>query len=182
MKISKKTQIISAVIILTIFWGLAYAWPQQTLRREANNPQIAIAQEAAVSASQLNVPNFLIKNPDKIDIKQSALPYLIIFDENKKVILSTAMLGTQDPVPPLGILDYAKKHGIDKVTWQPAPNVRQAIVALPYSGKYSGWVVAGRSLAKTEKAEDLFFKIAFFGWAISMLVAIAVIVFKRKKK
>lgn len=182
MKLSKKTKFILALIVLTFFWVLVYAIPQQALRRAANHPQIEMAKEAATAVGQLDVPPYLIKNPGKVDIASSSLPYLIVFDENKKVILSTAVLGTQDPVPPLGVLSYAQKHQIDKVTWQPKPGVRQAIVAMPYNGKYSGFVVAGRSLTSTEKKEDLFFKLAFWGWVISIFLLLASMVFKKRKK
>lgn len=170
MKLKTSTKIFLIIVALTFFWGLAYAIPQQILRRGANNPQTQIAKASALSVAQGEVPDFLVKNPKQVDIGQSALPYLIIFDQDKKVMASTAILGTQNPLPPLGVLDYAKKHGVDRVTWQPVPGVRQALVAMPYSGKYAGFVVSGRSLAQTEQKEDLAFKIDFWGWIISMII------------
>ena len=181
MKI-KTWQLILGLVLLTFIWGLAYVIPQQILRRGANDPQLEIARESAGSMAEGEVPDFLLKNPNKVDIAKSDQPYLIIFDSNKKVMASTAVWGTQDPVPPLGVLDYAKKHGVDKVTWAPASGVRQAIVALPFNGKHSGYVVVGRNLVPTEKKEDWAFKFAFSGWIVSIIAVISLLSVKNRKR
>jgi hypothetical protein len=51
----------------------------------------------------------------------------------------------------MGVLDYVRKNGQDRVTWQPAPGVRMATVVVPYK---NGFVMAGRSLTEVEKRES----------------------------
>jgi len=52
------------------------------------------------------------------------------------------------PVYPTGVMDYVRKNGQDRVTWQPEVGIRMATVVVPYN---NGFVLAGRSLTEIEK-------------------------------
>jgi hypothetical protein len=70
--------------------------------------------------------------------------------------------------PPSGVFAYVRDHGEDMISWQPAAGVRSAIVVDSF---YGGFVVAGRSLTGTERAESALGLWAIFGWAAAVLLA-----------
>jgi hypothetical protein len=61
------------------------------------------------------------------------------------------VLDGKTPLPPLGVLDSVRRSGEDRITWQPAPGVRQAIVVTRFQ---HGFVLAGRSLRLVEQRES----------------------------
>jgi hypothetical protein len=60
---------------------------------------------------------------------------------------------------------------VNRLTWQPEPGVRQALVVIP-AGDY--FVVAGRSLAYIEEQESALTKRALIGWAGTMLAVLII--------
>ena len=153
---------LSFLIFMTI-----YAAVQQDLRQNANDPQIQIAEHAAVALeSGQQIPSLDVS----VDIGKSLSPFVIIYDEFGKVLTSNGVLDDKVPVPPLGVLENAKIKGENRVTWQPSINVRIAAVVTHFSGKQSGFVLAGRSLREVEKREDQTFKFAAAGWLLSVFV------------
>jgi hypothetical protein len=141
-------------IILTGLCGLSYAAMQQVLRQSANDPQIQLAEDAASKLAggqplQIVVPN------EKVDIASSLAPYLIVFDANGNPIAASGQLDGQAPSIPNGIFNYVKQNGEDRLTWQPRPGVRSAIVVTQFKGTTtSGFVLAGRSLREVEIRES----------------------------
>jgi hypothetical protein len=72
-----------------------------------------------------------------------------VFAADGALLASSARLDGATPSPPRGVLAAARSAGTNRVTWQPAPGVRMAsvAVALP-DGRV---VVAGHSLRETEE-------------------------------
>lgn len=127
--------------------GLVYLAAQQSLRANANDPQIQMAEDAASALNNGAAPEALTP-ATKVDISTSLAPFLVIFDESGNVLASSATLHGQNPSVPMGILDYVKQNGEDRVTWEPESGVRIAAV-IAKSDK--GLALAGRSLRETEK-------------------------------
>lgn len=150
-----------AVAISAIYFAV-YVITQQTIRVSANDPQIAlseyIANEIAVGR---NAENFL---PFHTELSQSISPFVIIYDGDGHVILSTATLYGEMPQVPEGVLMYAKTNTQNRITWQPQKGIREAIVVTYFKGKTSGYILAGRSLRETEKREDMALKLSALGW------------------
>jgi len=153
----------------TILTGLVYATVQQSLRQSANDPQIQIAEDIATQLDNGRDASSL-DSQNKTDIAKGLGPYIIIYDDQGKPLASTALLDGQIPVVPFGVLQNAKVHGENRVTWQPQAQVRSAIVAVPFTGKQSGYVVAGRSLRETEIREHFVFKAALLSWLLLLAV------------
>jgi len=129
--------------------ALVYLTVQQSLRMGANDPQIQMAEDAA---SMLNAGAGVesVVPANKVEIADSVAPFVIVFDDTGKVLASSATLHGTVPAYPAGVLDYVRKKGQDRVTWQPEAGVRMATVVEPYK---HGFVMAGRSLAEVEKRE-----------------------------
>jgi hypothetical protein len=141
--------VLAAVIVLGV--GGALVLGQQVLRQSANHPQVEIARAAVSRLDAGEKPNAVLPaNP--VDIGRSADPYLIVVDTQGTLLASSASLNGEVVLPPSGVFDYVRAHGEDRITWQPAPYVRSAIVVDAYKG---GFVVAGRSLSDTERTVDL---------------------------
>jgi len=133
--------------------GFCYTAVQQSLRMSANDPQIWLAGDAArVLARGGEMKTVLPTNV--IDISESLSPYIAIFDNDDKLIASGATLHEEPIAPPHGVFEYAKKFGENRFTWQPEPEIRQAVVLVHFNGKNSGFVMSGRSLNETENRID----------------------------
>ncbi len=137
-----------AVIALA---GLVYLAVQQDLRQSANDPQIQMAEDeaAALAANVEFVPGNKV-----VDIGQSLAPYLVIFDDAGNPMVGTGLLHGALPQLPKGVFDHTKAFGEDRLTWQPEPGVRSAIVVVRTNGTHPGFVMAGRSLREVEVRED----------------------------
>ena len=130
--------------------ALVYLTVQQSLRMGANDPQIQMAEDAASNLnSGASVESVVPSN--KVEIANSLAPFLMVFDDSGKVLASSATLHGVVPTYPLGVLDYTRQNGQDRVTWQPEVGVRMATVVARYN---NGFVLAGRSLREVEKRES----------------------------
>jgi hypothetical protein len=146
-------QWIPLALVITAMCGLMYLTVQQLLRQGANDPQIQMAEDAAVALSGgAAVDSILPAN--QVDLSKSIAPFLVIYSRTGVPVASSGLLDGQMPYIPLGIFDYVQKNGQDRVTWQPEANVRIAAVVVEYSGDEPGFVLAGRSLREAE-ARDL---------------------------
>ena len=176
-----KTWLPLAAIII-IFSGLIYAAVQQTYRQNANDPQIQIAEDIADAISQGLAPPQGIVSPTapQTDLKKSLSTFLIIYDDAGKIIASSAILDGKNPEYPKGVLDYVKKHGEDRVTWQPVPAVRMATVVTRYSGKQSGFVMVGRSLRETEKRVERLTLMTSVATAAALVISLLLIFLFKK--
>lgn len=162
-------------VVITALCGLVYLVEQQSLRINANDPQIQMAEDAAAALTKgASVESILPSG--QVNIASSLAPFVIIFDDSGKPVASSALLHDQIPSYPTGVFDYVRKNGEDRVTWQPEPGVRIASVVVAYSGTLNGFVMAGRSLRETEKRVDLVGSYVLFAWILTMLTSLIVVV------
>ena len=153
---------------LTLIFGAMYGISQQVLRQSANDPQIQIAEDAAAAINAAEPVSFF-NSQAKTDIGKSLTPYLVIYDANGAVVASTGQLNGVSPTLPRGVLQSSLASGESRLTWQPQPDVRSAIVVIPVKGIFNGFVMVGRSLREVEKREDQIGKIAFSAWFVSLV-------------
>lgn len=181
--------------LITLFCGLAYASAQQVLRQEANDPQIQIAED---TASVLNTG----KNPvdiipkDSVHVNSSLSPFVMVFDNNGKLLASNADIKNAASTPPQEVFDadYITKDLVtlkkqlagesspgEKIfTWQPAPGLRLASVLVKYN---DGFVLSGRSLRLTEGRTQQMFGMAFLVWVLGIgATSVAFFLSSRLKK
>jgi hypothetical protein len=163
---------ISTVLALAL-----YAIPQQVLRQGANDPQIAMAGDAAARLEQGQPPSEAIPAGSVVDMARSLSPFVIAYDDGGTPLASQAQLNGQTPVPPHGVFDYVRAHGEERFSWQPlnrnGQRVRIAAVVERVGGAHPGFVIAGRSLREVEMREEQVLRMAQLAW-VAMLGLIVV--------
>jgi hypothetical protein len=151
---------------------LLYAALQQDLRLGADDPQVALARATADRLDAGSPPSALVSN-DQADLSRSLDPFVLVFDAGGRLLASSVTVQGQPPDYPAGVFDSARARGETRVTWQPAPGVRSATVAVPWRG---GYVVAGRSLLLTEEHIDQIGVLIAAGWLGTLaLIALAAV-------
>jgi hypothetical protein len=155
-----------AAAAVTVLFGGGYVAAQQSVRHAADHPQIEMARDA-IGKLQAGASPESVLPKTTIDLARSKDPYLIVIDPGGKVLATSATLAGQRVIPPAGVFEYVRTHGEDVISWQPAPEVRSAIVV---DGWEQGFVVAGRSLVDTENLESSLLDWTLGGWLVAMLV------------
>jgi hypothetical protein len=151
----------------TVILFIVYAAVQQDYRQSANFPPMQIAEDAAQSLEQEYVPAAVVPRT-VIDVSKSLSPFVMVFDEQGKVLESSMKMSSELPVPPTGVFDYVRARGEDILTWQPMPGVRLASVMVHLSGSHQGFVLSGHSLRAVEDQIQRLGLIVLTGWAMMM--------------
>lgn len=160
-------------ITLSIVCLLVYVSVQQALRQSANDPQIQMAEDAAAELEKGTPAKEII--PEKtVDISKSLTPYVIVYDGTGVPITGSGNLDGQLPILPEGVLDFAKNNGKDKITWQPRPGVRSAIVVARYRGENPGYVMVGRSLREVEIRTSQLQLITILAWLAGLFATLII--------
>lgn len=159
-----------AILATAIAW-LPYAIGQQVLRQSANDPQIQMAQDAAAKLEDGQQIQQVVP-AEKVNIAKSLAPYIIIFDANGKPVASSAQLNGQTPTIPAGVFDDVRQTGEDRITWQPQPDVRSAIVVTQFKGPTSGFVLVGRSLREVEQRENGIMLLSLLAWPTLLITTL----------
>jgi hypothetical protein len=161
-------------VAVTLVLGISYVFVQQSYRQGANDPQIAMARDAAASLAAGTAAGALVPS-GTVDPSKSLSPFLIVVGADGKVVASSMVLGTSSPLPPAGVLDAAKASGENRVTWQPRADARIAAVVVPVAGGPGGWVVAGRSLHVVEEREDTLTQMAGLGLVGTLVLTLGAV-------
>jgi hypothetical protein len=155
--------LIPVAVGLTLVMASNYMNNQQILRLSANEPQGYMADAVMARLATGLLPEKAAEG-DTVAIESSSAPYVVIYDSYGHPVAGTGLLHGSLPQIPLGIFDLARTQP-NRLTWQPEPGVRQAIVVKPASG---GFVMAGRSLQYVEHQENSLLLRAAIGWLITM--------------
>ena len=169
-----------AVAMSRCWRDLSYLSVQQSYRMGANDPQIQMAEDGASALAAAEAPNQTaqaIVPAVEVDIAQSLAPYVIVFDANGKALAANAVLHGQVPNVPSGVFDFVRQHGEDRISYQPEPGVRSAVVVAAVNGGRDGFVLAGRSLREVEKRVDQLTQITGLLWAAAMAASLALVGF-----
>ncbi len=170
-----------AALVVTLLCGLVYATVQQSFRASANDPQIQLAEDAATRLSHGTPPQAVVSGA-KLDMARSLSPFLIVFDDAGQPVASSVQLNGATPVPPRGVLDYARQNGQNSLTWQPRPGVRHATVIARFSGERSGFVLAGRSLREVENRVANLVRMVGVVWVLALVVTLAGSFLREKRR
>lgn len=167
---------IPLALTITLLCGLIYGVGQQIYRTSVNDPQIQLSEEIAKGLSNGQDAQQLKSTP--IDIAQSLTPFIIVYDQTAKPLIATGQLDGRIPSIPPGVLEYARIHGQNRITWQPKEGVRTAIIVTSYHGvKNAGFVLVGRSLRETEKREAQLMHLVLLGWIFTLVGSLVATIF-----
>jgi len=144
---------LSLAFCLTVLAGLVYVTVQQNFRQGANDPQIQMAEDAAIQL-QDGAQAQTVVGGGKVDMSRSLAPFLIVYDATGHVLASSAQLNGAVPDMPPGVFDSVRASGEDRLTWQPQEGVREAAIVTQFGGNHPGFVLAGRSLREVEDRES----------------------------
>ena len=127
--------------------GCAYVVGQQVVRQDANGPAAAIATEAVIAmGTEGQSAQEVVAG--KTDVSSSLLPFVMIYDDNKNLIATSAGYGSEQYQFPVSALSTVSDSHDNRVTWQPQPGLRFATVAIKYR---DGYVVGAVSLREPER-------------------------------
>lgn len=163
---------------------VCYAGIQQNYRQSLNDPQIQMAEDGAAILRGGGVPAQLVDRTIPKDIGGSLAPWLAVYDASGTPLEADAVLDNAPPRPPAGIFDVTRKglppivgHHLtigypsneNRLSWQPSPGVRQAIVIVWVPEKQQ-FVVAGRNMREVESRTRNLGMTFFLGW-LALMVA-----------
>ncbi len=158
-------------VALTLIFLTIYTAVQQSLRQSANDPQIQMAEDAAAALNGGMQPMNVV-GTGGVDMAQSLAPFMIVYDASGKVLAASGKLNGVPPVLPPGVYKHVQNHGEDRITWQPQNGVRIAAVIVPFSGRQSGYVLAGHSLREVEKRENNLFLQTALAWIVTLIITL----------
>lgn len=173
---------------LTGVFGFAYLVGQQGYRQSMNDPQIQMAEDAAGSLSRDNTPaNVVPRGVASINIANDLAPWITVYDASGTPLESDAVLDGAPPRMPAGLLDtstwsaqktWQSPFGLEtRVTWQPRPNIRQAVVLVQFAPPYGkeGFVAVGRSMSAIEERIINLTELAAVAWGATIIATFAAI-------
>ncbi len=148
----------------TLVIGTSYAMVQQSTRLAANDQPLATAQTVKHQLDNGSSPTDIVP-ATKTDLHDDSSVFVIITDNSKHILASSAVLSGQTPLPPKGVFDYTAAHGTDHFTWQPTSGVRLASYVLSYgSGDNAGFIVTGQSLKQAEDRVNAYGYLGLAAW------------------
>ena len=146
------------------------------VEQPANHPQVEVA-DAAVARLNAGADPASILPAKQVEIGSPDL-FVMVLDSNRTVLATSGHLNGETVVPPAGVFDYARAHGDDRITWQPAQGVRSAIVVEAFR---AGFVVAGRTLSDSENLEGPLVRMAIVAWLAIVVIGAVVLVMAFRK-
>lgn len=155
----------AAAITLVIIFGTIYSVAQQLQRREANMPQIQIAEDLAADLNKGLDPKTAVSG--HINMASSLAPFVMIYSQFGKPIAGNGYLKDKLPSIPLDSLVASSGETYSTVTWQPDNGVRIAAVTVAAKNYF---VLSGRSLAEVEKNETNSLQLSALGGLSALLV------------
>lgn len=159
-----------AVGIIAAGSVVTYGVAQQVGRRGADDVPRAQVNGLVTLLSAGASPERLAPSPP-VRLDTDASLFVAVYGSDHAVLATTAALGDRVPTVPTGVLDHAATAGEAHVTWQPAPGVREAVVARPWAGPSgSGVVVAGVGLRPVEQRAQQVLLLCVLGCLAGMLL------------
>lgn len=185
-----------AALVTVIFFAV-YVAAEQNLRMSANDPQIQIAEDAAIALAEgaavrdtaerfggvaVDIDSLNASGvSENLDILKSLRPFIIIFDKSGRALASSAILGDKVPVPPVGVFSYTAENNQDRFTWQPIPQLRLAAVMVKVQGGEAGFVLSARSLREVEMREKEILNSLALMWIIVLIASLGYSIFMSAK-
>ncbi len=150
--------------VCTLVIGASYAMVQQSTRLSADDLPLTTSQVAKQELQGDSDAKDVVSTL-KTNLRNDSSVFMIITDNSKHVLASSATLDGQTPLPPRGVFDFTAQHGTDHFTWEPSPGVRLATRVTKYGTEpNSGFIITGQSLKTYEDRISTYTWIALAAW------------------
>jgi hypothetical protein len=177
--LKKLSSWIVLAIAISFVFGFIFIATHQTIRSEANATLVDTAQNIAgylenddTIDSQIEQLSGQIEQSTKVNLANSDKVFVSIYDGEGKPNASTGNVKGTARELDKGVIDTAKKNGVNKISWAPESDVRVAIVVYPIKKGDKGYLVVGKSLKETESNITRIGKILLVGWIITLLITL----------
>ena len=174
-----------AAVPTTLILLAAYAIVQQNYRESLNDPQIQMAEDAALALESGAVPAQIVPHGTPIlNIAASLAPWVAVYDSQGQLLENSGELNGAPPQLPQGVFDssqwgfFGPNRNLDgapvaedRFTWQPDPSDRQAIVLVQTPDK-KYFVAAGRNMREVEQRIEHEGEIIFAAWFLTLAAAL----------
>lgn len=166
----------------TLILAAAYTMVQQSTRLSADDQPLSMSQTVKNELEAGSSANDVITG-QTINLDSNTNPFVIITDDTRHVLSSTANLNGKTPLPPLGVFDFTSEHGSDHFTWQPADNVRLATRVVSYGNTTGnkGFVITGQSLKPYEDRISTYGELALAAWLAVLAWSFLILVLPERK-
>jgi hypothetical protein len=164
------TGILRHWLVLALCWSLVAGTivfvEHWQLRTEANDPQVQMAEDAARQLAAGAKASAVVPRGEVVPIESSLAPWLAVYDAKGAPLLSSGSYAGTAPQLPGGVFGSARKPGGHRLSWQPRPGVRQALVVVAVPD--AGYVVAGRSLREVEARKQQVLELVLLAWLVGL--------------
>jgi hypothetical protein len=155
---------LAVVGVATLILGASYAMVQQSTRLSADDLPASTAQvvkqELQAGSNAADVVPAL-----KTNLSTDRSVFVIVTDNSKHVLASSATLNGTTPLPPNGVFEFTAKHGSDHFTWEPQNGVRVAARVDRYGNTPDdGFIITGQSLNPYENRISTYTAITVAAW------------------
>jgi hypothetical protein len=157
---------------LTAACALAYGTGQQVYRQGLNDPQVAMAREAADRIDG-GAPVAAVIPSGTVDIGKSLEPFIVVYGPDNSAVAGNGVLSGDLPVIPPGVLDQARSADENRVTWQPRPGVRIATVNVATENHLV--LTAGRNMSEVESRISSLGQMTLAAWVVGVLGALVLV-------
>lgn len=139
------------ILTIILITSIAYVMVQQTIRDEANDAPIDLAQN--ISETVEREPTILENQQQSqtVDPTKSDSMFIQVYKDDGSLAFSTLQIGQDKPTLSKSDLEASKNQRKAFTTWAPTNDVRLATVISRYEGNQPGYVVTGKSLAQAER-------------------------------
>ncbi len=161
--------LVLVAIFSIVFISICYTG-RLVLRQQANDPQIEVTEQVAGIIRQGAPLEAIVGTAQQIDLSESDALFVAIFDKDKNLAGSTALVNGQPISVPSENFDLAKLQGDYRFDLEVTEGRKMAAVLKPVDE--NAYVLAGRSLAEFEKRADTLSLPIWIGWGISVLLAL----------
>lgn len=152
--------------VWTLAAGAIVLVQHQVLRQQADEPQVQLAEDAARRLAGGSDALAVVPPGAPVEIEASLAPWLAIYDARGAPLSGNGRYQGNAPMLPGGAFEFARSHHGHRLSWQPRPGVRQALVIVPV--RNAGFVVAGRSLRVIEQRKLQVLQLMAVVWAIGL--------------
>ena len=156
-------------LIVTALFASIYLVMQQIERQGADDAPARLASQVASQPASGGATS-----TDDVDLAVSDAAFFVVYDGADRPVTGTGRLNGALAAIPHGVLDRARRGGSNHVTWQASDGRRFATVEQQAGDSV---VLAGQSLAPTEKRIDQLGLLILVAWlCVLALVVVAFLV------